>query len=199
MRRSRLPRAAWLGRFVRGRIPDRNPLRRRTDRLETAVLTVLFAVVCVTAPFLAVAASGWEHRTSEREIRVQQLTCRQVKATLLDDAQETSAYPLVVAEADARWVAPDGRTVTEVLRVTPAALAGSVIWIWTNPSGQPITPLRRSSIPARDGLAAAAAVAGLGAVALLAGLAVRHTLNRHRMTAWAADWMVTEPRWNTRR
>jgi hypothetical protein len=199
MRRSRHLRATWLGRFVRGRLPDRNPLRRGTDRLETAILAGLFAVLCVTAPFLAAAASGWEHGISLREVRAQQAALHETRATLLDDAQDTGAYPVLTAEANVRWMAPDGQTVTEVMQVPEGAQAGRVIWIWTNPSGRFITPLMRNQIPARDDLAATAAVACLCSVALVAGLAVRRTLDRRRMTAWGIDWTATEPRWNTRR
>jgi hypothetical protein len=199
MRRSRHLRPTWLGRCLRGRLPDHNPLRRRTDRLETAIFAVLFVMVCATAPFLAAAASGWEHSISEREMRTQQAISHEIRATLLDDAQDTGAYPVLTAEADARWMAPDGRRVTEVMQVSEGAQAGSAIWIWINPSGQLITPLRPNQIPAREGLAAEAAVGCLSTVALLAGLAVRCTFNRRRITAWGVDWMATEPRWNMRR
>src|SRR5580698_5474195 len=181
MRRTRRPPATWTGRFLRGRLLDRNPLRRGSDRLETAIFAVLLVVVCVTAPFLAVAASGWENSTSLREMRAQQATCREVRATLLDDAQITAAYPVRAAEADIRWTAPDGRMVIALAGVPAGAEAGSKIWIWTNRSGQLITPLLPAEIPARDGLAATAAVTSLSTLALLAGLVARRTLNRHRM------------------
>src|SRR5215469_311228 len=47
----------WLG-GVRGWWPDRNPLRRRCDRAEAALVTVLVAVFLAGAPLLALAA-GW--------------------------------------------------------------------------------------------------------------------------------------------
>jgi len=199
MRRSRNAQAAWLGRFLRGWIPDRNPLRRRTDRLEAAVFGVLFLVTCVSAPFAAAAASRWENSSSQREMRVQQASCREVRATLLDNAQEVDAYPVLKVMANVSWRAPDGRTRTEAMQVPAGAVVGRVIWICIEPSGQAITPLLRNQIPARDGLAATVAVVALGAVALLTGLAVHGALSRHRMTAWGIDWMATEPRWNTRR
>jgi hypothetical protein len=199
VRRSRHPRTSRLGRSLRGRLPDRNPLRRKTDRLETTILTVLFAVVCATAPFLAAVASKWENSTSQREMHTQQTTSQLVKATLLDDARSTGTFRVPSSMADVRWTAPAGRTVTELIPVPAGAEAGSVVWIWTNPSGNRISPLLSAEIPDRDRLAATVAVVSLGVVALLAGLAVRYTLNRRRMTAWGIDWMATEPRWNTRR
>lgn len=195
---SRPPRSTWIGRFLRGRVPDRNPLRRRTDRVETAVLAGLLAVMSVTAPFLATVASGWENAASLRQLRVQQATCHQVKATVLDNAQDDGGYPVVIAEAHLRWTVPDGKTITELLRVPVGSQAGTVIWMWINQSGQPITPLLRTQIPERNDFAAMVAVGGLGTVLLAAGLTVRRALNRRRMCAWAVDWMVTEPRWNTR-
>ena len=48
---ARTPGVARLGRFVRERRFDRNPLRRTTDRVETAVLAVLVAVFLAGAPF----------------------------------------------------------------------------------------------------------------------------------------------------
>jgi hypothetical protein len=159
----------------------------------------LLAMVCVTAPFLAGAVSSWENSASLRELRVQQATCHQVKATVQGAVQHAGGYPFIITEANLRWQAPDGQRITELLRVPMGTQAGSAIQIWINESGQPITPLLRSEIPGREALAAAIAVTSLVAVTLTVGLAVRHTLNRRRMSAWAVDWMVTEPRWNTRR
>src|SRR5262249_35025357 len=48
----------WLRR-VRGWWPDRNPLRRRCDRAEAALVTVLVAVFLAGAPLLAVSAGRW--------------------------------------------------------------------------------------------------------------------------------------------
>src|SRR5262249_59373791 len=47
----------WL-RGVRGWWPDRNPLRRRCDRAEAAIVTMLVAVFVAGAPLLGLAAGG---------------------------------------------------------------------------------------------------------------------------------------------
>ena len=57
----RSPRNSWLGRLLRGRRLDRNPLRRRSDRAETAVLGVLLAAFLAGAPFAAQAAGSWTY------------------------------------------------------------------------------------------------------------------------------------------
>lgn len=188
-----------MHRLLRGRIPDRNPLRRRTDRLETTILVGLLTVVCATAPFLAGAASGWENSASLHQLRVQQATCHQVRATVVGDVQRYGGYPFTLTEADLQWTAPDGRKIIELLQVPMYTQIGATIRIWVNESGHDITPLLRSQIPGRDAAAATGAVSGLVLVALLVGLAARRTLNRRRMAAWAVDWVATDSRWNTRR
>jgi len=50
----------WLRR-VRGWWPDRNPLRRRCDRAEAALVTVLVAVFLAGAPLLALSAGRQAH------------------------------------------------------------------------------------------------------------------------------------------
>lgn len=199
IRRSRHPRAARLGRLVHGLLPDRNPLRRGTDRLEAVCFAVLLAAVCLIAPFAARAASGWEHAVSQRELRTQQATWHHVRATLLDDAGVVGSYPALLAEAEVTFTLPHGHVVTEPAQVPQSAKAGTVIWIWASQSGQLVAPLRGGDIRLRDGLAAATAVIVVVIAGFLAGLTTRLSLNRRRMKAWGIDWMATEPRWNTRR
>ena len=50
----------WL-RGVRGWWPDRNPLRRRCDRAEAALVTLLVAVFVASAPLLALLAGRQAH------------------------------------------------------------------------------------------------------------------------------------------
>lgn len=199
MRRSRHSQAALLRRLARGLFPDRNPLRRGTDRLEAVLFAVLLAAMFVAAPLGAIAASGWEHGLSLRQMRAQQAAWHHVRAALLENAQDSGAYPALMAEAVVRWTAADGRMATATTRVPEYAKAGTVIWIWTNRSGQIVMPLRPSDIEVRDGLAAAAAVGVMVTGAVLTCVAVRRALNRRRLAAWGVDWMATEPRWNTRR
>ena len=48
-------------RVLRGLWPDRNPLRRTTDRVETCLLAGLFVAAAAGAPFAAQAASHAEY------------------------------------------------------------------------------------------------------------------------------------------
>jgi len=76
---------------LRGRRLDRNPLRRGSDRAETAIAGVLLAAFLAGAPFAAHAAGSWTYATSAREAEAQQAALHQVPATLLQAATPWSA------------------------------------------------------------------------------------------------------------
>ena len=131
-------RTHWLGRVLRGRRLDRNPLRRRSDRIETAVLGLLLATFLAGAPFAAHAAGNWAYATSAREAQAQRVSLHQVPATLLKAAPAWNAYAngRGVLEVDARWRAADGQVRTGEVFVPAGAAAGSTVLVWTNRTGQ---------------------------------------------------------------
>lgn len=193
-------KTSWLGRLARRWRPDHNPLRRGSDRAELAVRVVLVAAFLGTAPFAAHTAARWADNASHHELQAQQVSFRQVHATLIDQPTAAGGYGgAATRQADARWIAPDGRVRTGQLVAPPGAVKGSIVPIWTDHAGNLVTPLNRAQIPQRDALAAAAAVAVLAFVALIGALVVRRRLDRRRMAAWDADWLRTEPRWTSRR
>ena len=147
MKLRRRPRTHWLGRVLRGRRLDRNPLRRRSDRVETAMLGVLFAVFLAGVPFAAHAAGNWAYATSAREAQAQRASLHQVPATLLKAAPAWNANGAGVPEVDARWRAPDGQVRTGEVFVPVGAAAGSTVLVWTDRTGR----ADRSSPRARPG------------------------------------------------
>jgi hypothetical protein len=198
-RSPRSPGSTWLGRLVRGRRPDRNPLRRGSDRAETAVLGVLLAAFLAGAPFAAHAAGSWTYAGSAREAQAQQADLRQVTATLLQ-----AAAPATVGgygfDANARWKAPDGHVRTGQVFVPGVAAAGSTVLVWTNQGGQLTNPpLQRSQVTGRVYTAGVLAVAALAGALIIVGGAARWLLDRRRMAAWGAEWLACGPRWSSRR
>jgi len=195
MRALRSPGSTRLGRLARGLRLDRNPLRRGSDRAETAMLGVLLAAFLAGAPFAAHAAGSWTYATSIREAQVQQATLRQVPATLLQAAPSN-----ISNEANARWKAPDGQVRTGQIFAPSGAPAGSTVMVWVNQAGQLTdSPLQTSQVTGRADMARALAVAALAAVLGIVGLVSRWALDRRRLTAWDAEWLATEPRWSSRR
>lgn len=192
-------RFAWIGRILRGRRLDRNPLRRGSDRAETVVLVALLAVFAGGSPFAAHASASWISTLSQHELRGQHANFRQITAVLLDPPWTPAGYGIGLApQADARWVAPDGAVRTGLITVPAGAKAGAGVKIWTDLSGQHVTPLQQDQIAMRADLAAMAAVATLGVVLVIAAGTARLVLNRRRMAGWDADWLATGLRGGSR-
>jgi hypothetical protein len=193
------PRSSGPGRMLRLHRLDRNPLRRWTDRAETAVLGILIAAFAVGAPLAASAAGSLAHGIAARQQQAQDAVAHQVTATLLQPAPvwsgETGALP-----TDARWRAPDGRVRTGPVDAPSGAAKGGVVPVWVDQSGQ-LTgpPLSAAEVAARVGLAEALTAGGLALALILAGWLARRALDRRRMAAWDADWLATGPRWTSRR
>ncbi len=144
------PRSDWLGRLLRRWRLDRNPLRRRSDRVETVVFGVLLAVFLAAAPFAAHAADGWIYTSSVREAQTQQAALRHVPATLLQAAPSwnADANGATIPAVSARWRAPDGQLRTGPVYVPSGAAAGSTVLVWINSSGQQAEG--SFELPARD-------------------------------------------------
>lgn len=169
--------------------PDANSLRRTCDRVEAWLLVTLLAIFLIGAPVAAVLAAGYVYGAGVRAQRTSHL----VTVILLGHAQRGNGLR---ATAPARWIAPDGVSLVGRVDVAPRALAGSAARAWVNDSGRIVGEPPRGAGLARS-VAFAAIFAVTALAALLTGTAkiARLVLGRRRMTAWTADWQLTEPRW----
>jgi hypothetical protein len=198
--RKRMPRVTLLGRIVRGRRFDRNPLRRASDRAETVVLALLTLAFVVAAPLAALACGGWAHATAHRAELAQAASRRLVTVVVL----AKPAAPALAAgdwgtTAPARWTAPDGTVVKGEVPVPYGTQAGDKFSLWSTKdghlTGQPMNDSQAASLVI---VAEVGGVAGVAvALASIGGLA-RWSFNRRRMAAWDVDWQSTGPRWTTR-
>lgn len=191
----------WLVRLLRGLRPDRNPLRRGSDRAETVVLAALLAAFLAGAPFAASAAGHWGFASATREAQAQRASLTQVTATLVQKAPIWSGYGAGTgAVTQARWRAPDGRTRTGEVFVTAGELTGGTVRIWVDQSGRLARPpLTRGQVTGRTQFLAGAAVSGLAVLLAVAGWLAHRSLDRRRLAGWDADWLATGPRWSPRR
>src|SRR5262249_58474768 len=108
----------WL-RGLHGWRPDRNPLRRRCDRAQAAIATVLVAAFLAGAPLLAPAAGRWAHDSGPRAGQAQPARWHQVPAVLRTATIQSWAPSPAMAWAV--WTAP-----ARVMRTRPALPAAGV-------------------------------------------------------------------------
>jgi hypothetical protein len=75
-----------------------------------------------------------------------------------------------------------------------------VVPVWTDPNGYLASPpLLMSEVTGDADAARAGAVAGVVVVCVAGAAATRQLVNRRRMAAWEADWLVTARTWNRQR
>jgi hypothetical protein len=190
-RLTRLARRLWMG---------RNPLLRRTDRIEAWITAGLLAAFLVGAPLSSVAAGRWVQHGGMLEQRAQK-SWHQVPAVLLKSAPVQRALYLRAAWntdvlVPARWTGPGGRYLTGKVPVPPGTMAGRRLQVWVSRSGQPTgSPLVHSELVRRVIGAEVLAPVGLAVLLLSVGGVVRWLMNRRRLAAWEAGWASTGPRW----
>ena len=189
---------SWPLRAIRGARPDRNPLRRGTDRLETCLLAGLFVLLAVVTPFAARLAghasylSGWHMRQDQLSSR------HQVRALLTEDAGQASAYSLnEYVPTQASWSSAAGVRRSGVVPAEPGSRKGTLVTVWTDASGYlDSPPLAISEVASQADAATTGVIVGAGVVYIAGAAAVRRLMNRRRMAAWDADWRATAPTWN---
>jgi hypothetical protein len=180
---------------VRGWLPDRNPLRRRCDRAEAALVTVLVAVFVAGAPLLALAAGRQAQDGGPHTGNAQPTGWHQVPAVLRTSTIRRFAPS--PAPAWARWAAPGGVPHTGRVLAPAGLAAGAVVPVWVDAAGRlagpPAQPAQHDSRALADGLVAVLILAEL---LWGAGLAACGVADRRRLAAWDAEWRAIGPKWS---
>ena len=204
--RSRQPRrlGASLARCTRRLGFDRNPLRRRTDRIEAAIRLATMILLLVAVPIAVIAVGRQADHLALRQAHAQLAAEHQVTAVLLKQAQATGVpdpYTSVqLTYVLARWQPPGGPPRSGQVLAPAGTHAGSTVTIWIDASGAVASPPpdRRDIV---GDVTIAAVVTGLLASLLLLGAntLAQRALDRRRVNAWDAEWRVTGPRWSGHR
>lgn len=178
----------------------RNPLRRRIDDVEAAIMTGLVVAFLVVAPVMCILTGRLADAAGLREQRAEQ-AWHTVPAVLEQSAAQglagqDAAWGAVWVKA--RWQAPDGTRHSGPIAVGLTAKAGEHVKIWVTGSGQ-VTHPPLSHGEVLDGIANAvmATAAGLAVLFGLVAAVVRGAVNRRRMAAWSRAWDVVGPSWTS--
>jgi hypothetical protein len=173
------------------RSPEDNPLQRRVDRIESAIVACLVVVFIIAAPLLIIVAARVSGAAAVRERRAES-GWQPVSAVL----QQSGAAGQIAGGGDldaswvpARWRAPDGAWRQGLVAVELNAKAGQRMTVWVTPAGQLMhPPLTRAEVLEWEATAAMLAPVALAALLVIAGGIVRVVANRRRMAGWARAW-----------
>jgi hypothetical protein len=195
---TRLARGARLLGF------DRNPLRRRTDRIEAVIRLAILVMFLTAVPAATLAAGREADHLALRQAHAQQAADHKVTAVLLQAAPTTGVpdpYTSVqLTLVLARWQPPGQPSRTGQVLAPAGARAGSTVTVWIDGSGAVTGPPPDHRMIAGD-VCIAALVTCLVTSLLVLGSSTlaRHALDRRRLRAWDAEWRVTGPRWSGHR
>ncbi len=189
----------WCDRVLRGLRPDRNPLRRAVDRVETYLLAALFVVTAAGAPFAAQLASHIAYASALRTEQAQVASSHEVPAILTQNASAGANGYTVTEQVPvlATWTSVTGVRHSGEVLAPAGSLKGAAVAVWTNAAGGLISPpMRPSQVSGAADLAAIGAVGTVCVLFLCGAGVIRHTANKRRLSAWDADWAVTSQAWN---
>jgi hypothetical protein len=177
---------------------DRNPLRRRIDRVQAGMVAGLILVFLMAAPVLVAVAGQWTRAAGIRQQRAE-ITWRQVPATVAVSApahRDGFPGPVNTVWKPARWRAPDGQPRSGWILVSPAAAAGSSVRVWVNRSGALTgSPLQPAQLQGRIAIVGVLTAIVLGLVLCAVGGAGRFLFGRRRLADWDKGWRAVGPRW----
>ncbi|MFE9644770.1 hypothetical protein ACFYO0_11745 [Streptomyces sp. NPDC006365] len=182
----------WLWRW------RRNPLRRRSDELESWLLLATWTLMLVTGLLAGLATT----HAVESSLAQQRAEWRPVLALTSEKTPvtSTSAASHERVWAEVRWTAADGSPHTGQARVEPGSTAGTPVVVWTDRDGRLVTkPASASQAGLRAGMSGVLVGASAAAVPLGGGRLLRKRLDRQRMEQWDAEWEKFGPKrgWKT--
>ena len=195
--RARLARCArWLG-------LDRNPLRRRSDRIEAAIRMATMFLLVVALPLACIVVGQLADHLAQRQAHAQAAADHQVSAVLLHDVPPgntpdpySSVQMTMVA---ARWQPPGWPSRTGEVLAPVGARAGSTEMIWVDAAGAATSPPDSGVVDAAICVALVNTCLSAGLILLAANVLARRALQRRRMTEWDAAWRAVGPLWSGRR
>jgi hypothetical protein len=181
---------------------DRNPLRRRTDRIETAVRILLVLAFLIAGPMLAVSVGKLTYAAGLRQVKSDR-SWQQVNAVLIRSTPlpYNSYGAMTTVWVPGRWRVPSGRARTGLVPAQEGTRAGQLVRVWVDHAGkmtgqQPVTV---GVVVGRVVMAALGTVAGVGLTLMMLAGSVRWLLNRRRLARWGIEWALVGPRWTSRR
>lgn len=169
---------------------DGNPLRRRSDRIETVVV-LAGLMIFIAALWPAVALGRQAYQNGLRAELTGPGHRQAVAAEVVDPARGAGWQARTV-----RWTTPEGGPRTGKVVLPPSAPAGSHTGVWVDAAGRLTTSPQNHAKTAVDaGLALVAVMSGVAMALLLCLTGVRGLLNRCRDAEWDRAWALADERW----
>jgi DMSO/TMAO reductase YedYZ heme-binding membrane subunit len=178
--------------------PDRNPLRRRIDRVQTRLITALGVLFLILAPFAATTTAHVVGRAGVRAEHLQALTRHRADAVVLGASPSATASGFN-GTTRVMWRDTTGAERTAAVPAGANDRAGTHRTIWIDRKGALTThPRRHSQTVADTIMAALTVVIFLSLLHSVACTLIDRRLERRRLALWEQEWTTVAPRWTGR-
>jgi hypothetical protein len=190
------PLLMWLRRLGLGR----NPLRRRSDVVESVVLALVLLLVPASVP-MGVQTSRIMFERGTRASAEHAARSHQAVAVLQENGTHVSTSTgdsglSGKLMAKAVWQAPNGDQRSGVLDVGPQDRTGQRIPLWTDDFGNPAVPPETAAELRMQAVVVGLLVAVGWLLVVIAGYTVvRWRLDRRRLAQWELEWAQAHSRW----
>ncbi|MFF4507418.1 hypothetical protein [Streptomyces sp. NPDC001401] len=189
---------------VRGWRWRRNPLRRRSDVVETWTALVVALLLFVGAPLAGALAGWWAHDEARAVVAAERADRHRVRAEVVGKTPDM--LPSVQGgrehsyRVDVRWTDPATGLHTTNARVPADARHGDMVDIWFDARGRTVPPPPgETQIWQHTVTVGICTTGGAVAMVLIANAVVRRVSTGHRLVEWEREWARTEPEWTRRR
>ncbi|WP_280250715.1 Rv1733c family protein [Nocardia abscessus] len=172
---------------------DRNPLRRREDRVQTGVAVLLALVFLIVVPVLAVTVGGRVYRVETAAVQAETARLRQVDATVIEAGKAPLYAPVIPARVS--WKDAEGVERTGDYQSTTVVEPGSTVPIWLNEAGAIVEPPSATQPASKAVMLTAGAALGVSVVLAGSYLLVRRGLDRRRLRQWESEWVAADLTW----
>lgn len=175
---------------------DRNPMRRREDRLQSAAVLVLTLLFLILAPVLALTVGTSIYRAEHLAVQADLARLHRVQATVV----ETGKAPLYspITPATVSWREPDGSERRADYPSTKFIEPGATLTIWLDGAGEIVQPPSESRAASKAILLLSGVLSGLAAGMVIGYLLLRFGLDRRRMRRWDSEWVTADLLWGNR-
>ncbi|WP_405163775.1 hypothetical protein OG203_01230 [Nocardia sp. NBC_01499] len=174
---------------------DRNPMRRREDRVQTMVAAALALVFLILVPLLVMSVGARVYRTETAVVQAKTAQLHQVDATVTETGKAPLYAPIMPAKV--QWKDADGVVHTDDYQSTTVVSPGQSVTVWLNGANKIVEPPSSTQALSKAVLLTSGAL--FGAMLLVVGcyFTLRRSLDRRRLRMWEMEWATADLRWGS--
>ncbi|MBH0779192.1 Rv1733c family protein [Nocardia bovistercoris] len=165
---------------------DRNPLRRREDRWQTAIGALLALCVVVSVPLVVLGVGVPIHAAQTRALHAEYARLHRVDATVTEVGKTPLYAP--VTPVTVSWTGADGLPRTATYHSAIVVKVGATLPIWLDGADRVTEPPSATRPVGRAVLVSAAVLCAVLIGCAGSYLAARLALNRRRSVLWESEW-----------